>query len=113
MSRPSAVYVHGFKVKIKFKEIVLSDEGHAVSGTFDRAGSEILVSTAFNETHQRSTLLHELIHAMQAYANMQIAYTENDVIEPPTYMLERVLFPVFSDRRNRAFFTFLLGAECE
>ena len=114
MSKPKKVVVGGMTVSIEFVPDITdeADRNAFVYGVFRPSQQRILIRADLPLETQRSTLLHEILHAAYHYCpqftKMEYAYkntiTEEDIVRNT----EQALFPTLTDPRNRAAWNFIL-----
>lgn len=83
------------KIKVLYKEytveeaVNLHDNGGDLYGQIHYLSEKILLNEAAKEEQKKSTLLHELVHAMDEIYNIELEEKQVDKLGNAFYMLQK------------------------
>ena len=96
------LYVYGVPWNIELVKAVILHDGREVAGLTDKDAMYIKVNTKVSKAAQRSTLLHEVLHAVHN------AHEHDADEERCVRQVECGLTSILYDPRNKWFMRFLL-----
>jgi hypothetical protein len=98
---PYKLHIQGFDYTIKYEHTELGDQYY---GRINHSTCQVTVDSELPEQHQRETLLHEVLHAIDVAIG-----ASRRVPEPENGARARSLFAWLRDPRNREAIDWIIG----